>query len=179
MCEGVDSKHTPKLGISGKEILYDEDGKPCRSCNSLLDFKFATGRMAPLPISQDPQVVPVAEKIPGSKTYEKVDPPDVEVLGRSSWTLLHTIAARYPKKPSETQKDEMQKFMTIFSHVYPCWWCAKDFEKFITQNSPKVNSRDELGRWLCDAHNEVNKKLGKERFDCNFWEKRWKEGWDS
>jgi FAD-linked sulfhydryl oxidase len=27
-------------------------------------------------------------------------------------------------------------------------------------------------------HNEVNRKLGKEEFDCNLVEQRWKEGWD-
>lgn len=116
--------------------------------------------------------------IPGSKSYKKLDPPDVEELGRSSWTLLHSIAARYPKQPSHTQKEEMKQFMTIFSHVYPCWWCAKDFEKFIKANAPKVDSRSDLGRWICEAHNDVNKKLNKEEFDCNLWQKRWADGWD-
>lgn len=40
-------------------------------------------------------------------------------------------------------------------------------------NEPKVEGREGLGRWLCEAHNEVNAKLGKERFDCGRWEERW------
>jgi FAD-linked sulfhydryl oxidase len=40
-----------------------------------------------------------------------------------------------------------------------------------------VGSRDELGRWLCGAHNEVNVKLGKPVFDCAKWEERWRTGW--
>lgn len=119
-----------------------------------------------------------AEVKKAQPTYPKDPPPDVEQLGRSSWTLLHAIAANYPPKPNQTQKSEMKQFMTIFSHVYPCWWCAKDFEKFIRQNAPKVDSREEFGRWMCEAHNDVNLKLGKKPFDCNLWEKRWAEGWD-
>lgn len=40
-------------------------------------------------------------------------------------------------------------------------------------NEPRVEGREGLGRWLCEAHNEVNEKLGKERFDCGRWEERW------
>lgn len=118
------------------------------------------------------------QKIPNSRVYYKVDPPDVEELGKSSWNLLHTISAKYPKSPSEQQKTEMKQFLTLFSHIYPCNWCASDFERYIKQKAPRVNSRDELGRWMCEAHNEVNSKLNKEMFDCNFWEKRWKDGWE-
>lgn len=49
--------------------------------------------------------------IPGSRTYTKVDPPDVEQLGRSSWTLLHAAAANYPVKPSDEQKGEMKSIL--------------------------------------------------------------------
>ncbi|UCS20373.1 uncharacterized protein HLK63_G00803 [Nakaseomyces glabratus] len=172
---------SPEEGLTGRKIIYDEDGKPCRSCNTLLDFKFATGK-----ISKAGSVIPAMvatdnspeELIPGSKTYKKIDPPDVQQLGASSWSLLHSIAAKYPKTPSETQQKEMSQFLNIFSHIYPCNWCAADFEKYIRENAPKVSSREELGRWMCDAHNKVNVKLGKPKFNCDFWEKRWKDGWD-
>ncbi|SCU98973.1 LADA_0H16534g1_1 [Lachancea dasiensis] len=162
----------PGLAPSGRKIIYDENGKPCRSCNTLLDFQLLTGKVT------TPKVQKVADTTSKPDTYAQVDPPDVELLGRSSWTLLHSIAAKYPKKPNEKQKSEMSQFMTIFSHVYPCWWCAKDFELFIRANAPKVNSRDELGKWVCEAHNDVNRKLGKPIFDCNLWENRWINGWD-
>lgn len=116
--------------------------------------------------------------IPGSKKYRQIEPPDVEQLGRSSWTLLHTMAARYPKLPTNQQKNDMRSFLRIFSQVYPCTWCAKDFEKYIAKNAPKVDSQDDLGKWICEAHNDVNRKLGKPPFDCNFWKQRWKEGWE-
>lgn len=36
--------------------------------------------------------------------------------------------------------------------------------------------REGLGRWMCEAHNEVNRKLGKEGFDCRRVEERWGRG---
>ncbi|KAH7115200.1 mitochondrial FAD-linked sulfhydryl oxidase-like protein ERV1 [Dendryphion nanum] len=106
-------------------------------------------------------------------------PPDVEVLGRSSWTLLHSITATYPTNPSPQLQSETKSFMHIFSKLYPCWHCASDFQTWLREekNAPRVSSRDEFGRWMCEAHNAVNVKLGKNEFDCNKWEERWRTGW--
>lgn len=160
----------------------------CRSCNTLLDFKFATGKISGKSSATDTGTessIPTGnlgtsavDKIPGSKTHSKGEPLDVEALGRSSWNLLHTISANYPDKPSNRQQSEMRQFLQLFSHIYPCSWCASDFEKYLKDHSPKLGSRDEFGRWMCEAHNEVNSKLNKETFDCNFWQKRWKDGWN-
>ncbi|RAL62038.1 hypothetical protein DID88_002525 [Monilinia fructigena] len=47
-------------------------------------------------------------------------PPDVALLGRSTWTLLHTLTASYPATPTPTDRTNMQTFMTLFSKLYPC-----------------------------------------------------------
>ena len=106
-------------------------------------------------------------------------PPDVEQLGRSSWTLLHTMAATYPERPSLEQRRDVALFISSFSKLYPCYWCATDFQQWMKDagNTPRVSSRQEFGQWLCEAHNEVNRKLGKSLFDCNKWEERWRTGW--
>ncbi|KLJ08079.1 hypothetical protein EMPG_16468 [Blastomyces silverae] len=44
-------------------------------------------------------------------------------------------------------------------------------------NKPRLKTRAEFGTWMCEAHNEVNRKLGKEVFDCAKWEERWRTGW--
>ena len=56
-------------------------------------------------------------------------PMSISELGRSTWSLLHTMAAYYPDKPSERQKLEMSEFIKLFSKFYPCEYCAKDFRK--------------------------------------------------
>jgi len=106
-------------------------------------------------------------------------PPDVEVLGRNSWTLLHTVAASYPEKPSPQQQADARSFISSFARLYPCYWCGTDFQEWMksSRNAPRVTSRQEFGQWLCEAHNAVNEKLGKEKFDCSKWEERWRTGW--
>lgn len=105
-------------------------------------------------------------------------PPDVEQLGRSTWTLLHTMTAAYPEQPTLTQQSETKQFISLFGKMYPCWSCADDFRSWMKDgNEPRVSNRDEFGRWMCEAHNAVNVKLGKSSFDCNKWEERWRTGW--
>jgi FAD-linked sulfhydryl oxidase len=67
--------------------------------------------------------------------------------------------------------------MKLFAKLYPCWVCAEDFQRYIEKEKIKASSRNEFGTWLCEAHNAVNRKLGKPTFDCRFWEERWKDGW--
>lgn len=161
----------PVFGASGRKIVYDKDGKPCRTCNTLLDFQLISGR------SKKP-VKPVETVEKNESAYKQDSPPDVEKLGRSSWTLLHLIAATYPETPTSKQQADMKQFVTLFGNFYPCWFCADDFKKYIVANEPVTETQDSFGKWLCGAHNDVNKKLGKPEFDCNLWKQRWKDGWE-
>lgn len=106
-------------------------------------------------------------------------PPDVEALGRGTWTFLHALTANYPERPTLTQQSETKQFISLFGKMYPCWSCADDFRRWMREEGgePKVSNRDEFGRWMCEAHNAVNVKLGKESFDCNKWQERWRTGW--
>lgn len=171
----------PTIGATGRKIIYDEDGKPCRSCNTLLDFQMATGK---LPISassssskQTPKTIPTPASNPIEDEY-KQDPPDVELLGRSSWTFIHSLCAKYPTKPSNEDKEQISSFFKMLGRMYPCDWCAKDFTKYLQEHQLDNSSNEGLNMWLCGAHNAVNKKIGKKEFDCQLWKKRWKDGWD-
>jgi mitochondrial FAD-linked sulfhydryl oxidase len=106
-------------------------------------------------------------------------PPDVEQLGRSTWTMLHTMAATYPEQAPSSMQTVIKQFISTFSQLYPCGWCAEDFRAWMKEpgNEPKVQGQDELGMWMCQAHNAVNVKLGKPEFDCSLWKQRWKDGW--
>ncbi|EMG48611.1 Mitochondrial FAD-linked sulfhydryl oxidase, putative [Candida maltosa Xu316] len=161
----------PEFGVSGRKIVYDKDGK-CRTCNTLLDFQFATAKKSVAP-KVETKTIPEVKS-----SYAQDEPPDVTQLGRSSWTLLHSIAATYPETPSNKQQQDMKSFLNLFAGFYPCWFCAEDFQKYITKHEPKTQTQDDLGKWLCEAHNEVNRKINKPEFDCNLWKKRWKDGWD-
>ncbi|KAI9850631.1 MAG: hypothetical protein M1838_005345 [Thelocarpon superellum] len=95
-------------------------------------------------------------------------PPDVDKLGRHTWTFLHTLSATYPERATSSQAREMSQFLALFSRLYPCWVCAEDLQAWMAkpENEARLQGRSEFGTWLCEAHNEVNRKLGKPEFDC-------------
>ncbi|ROT42711.1 augmenter of liver regeneration [Sodiomyces alkalinus F11] len=160
-----------------KGVVIGKDGKPCRSCTSFAQWaaqaKSSLKAKTDSPITATQKTTTVSDV----GTLPADCPPDVERLGNSTWTLLHTIAATYPEKPTGMQKDDLRGFMATFSRLYPCWVCAEDFQDYMKKDKLKVEGRKEFGNWLCEAHNEVNRKLGKKEFDCSKWEERWRTGW--
>ncbi|KAJ5885258.1 hypothetical protein N7495_009768 [Penicillium taxi] len=176
-----DSKPLPK------GVVLDKDGKPCRTCTSVASWRALTKQAQAKPdtaSSSTSTKATLATAALAASTTESTAPecpPDVEALGRSTWTLLHSMAATYPETANTQQQKDMQGFLSLFSKLYPCWVCADDFKSWMAhpsgKNQPKLKGRAEFGWWMCEAHNEVNRKLGKKEFDCRFWEERWRTGW--
>merc|ERR1712093_392675 len=111
-----------------KNIILGKDGKPCKTCNSLRDMTSLSKNLTKAPT------------LPRTEC-----PPDVEELGRSSWTLLHSIAATYPTKPTPTEQSQVSQFMGLFSKLYPCWVCAEDFQDWMAKNKVRTESMREEG----------------------------------
>lgn len=107
-------------------------------------------------------------------------PADSATLGRSSWTLLHSMAAWYPDIPTKEDQEMMHYFMQAVARFYPCTYCAHDFQANLQQTPVVTNTRENLCLWLCDQHNRVNQKLGKEAFPCTMQQldNRWRKSND-
>ena len=111
-----------------------------------------------------------------SKAQQKAE------LGRSTWTLLHNMAAKYPLIPSLSVQQEYNNFIHFLAKNYPCYECSQDFQEILALNPPKVlliflisqlKSNQEFQSWLCMMHNLVNYKLGKAEFPCSQISERW------
>ncbi len=50
-------------------------------------------------------------------------------LGRSTWGLLHTMAAYYPEKPNEKEENQMENFIEGLATFFPCEECSSDFQE--------------------------------------------------
>ncbi|KAF8347771.1 growth factor [Amanita rubescens] len=197
MTAGGDSKDKMPPGM-----IMGPDGKPCKICTAFRNWKPQTGsNIEPSPgnplqkKSSKGAATTMAAMFGAAATgsssssssssqtpSQRPDeppvgcPPDVEQLGRATWTFLHTTAAYYPDKPTPTQRANMLTLLRALPVLYPCSWCAIDFGEDIKDHPPDVSSRASLSRWLCERHNAVNEKLGKEKFDCSKTDERWKDG---
>jgi len=169
-----------------KGVVLDKDGKPCRLCTSVASWRALTKQASAsgsaassTPSSPAPSLPPSDMSLQSSIPSDC--PPDVDALGRSTWTFLHSLTAAYPPKATSEQQLEMRSFLKLFSRLYPCWVCADDFRAWMNEsdgrNEPRLSGRSDFGTWMCEAHNAVNRKLGKKEFDCRFWEERWRNGW--
>lgn len=91
---------------------------------------------------------------------------DPDVLGRSTWTFLHTLAATQPQKLTDKDQVRLRRFVTDFSQLYPCAPCAESFQQILLDHPPVTTSGPQFAQWMCVAHNQVNQELGKPKFDC-------------
>ncbi len=62
--------------------------------------------------------------------------------------------------------------------LYPCSPCATELGAYMKANPVEeaVKTREGVERWLCEAHNDVNVRLGKDKFDCDRVGERWRDG---
>jgi FAD-linked sulfhydryl oxidase len=70
----------------------------------------------------------------------------------------------------------MRQLLNGLGQLYPCGDCADHLREEIRRHPPDVTSRVTLSEWLCQTHNEVNRRLGKPIFDCKRVDERWRDG---
>lgn len=104
-------------------------------------------------------------------------PLDREELGNATWGFLHTMASYYPKHPSTEQQEDMTKFVNLFAKFFPCHECADDLREKLKTFQPITSSRRDFENWMCELHNDVNRRIGKPVFDCSKVPERWRDGW--
>lgn len=110
---------------------FDSSGKPCKACFSVEDMmkmskKFSDNKKSDKSSSSSTTTTEI-----NKNTIEKVIeerrakqcPVDKDELGRSTWNLLHTMAAYYPEKPSTEEKKNMASTLTSLSKV------SRNFQK--------------------------------------------------
>jgi len=152
--------------------------KPCRACPnyvSMMTMAASGERQQQQPPAQETPAV--AEGSASTALARRDCPATPESLGRGSWRLLHTAAALYPARPDPATRSDMTSFLRLFARLYPCRPCGEDFAEWLTQHPPDVSSATALSRYLCEAHNAVNRKLDKPEFDCSKVLERWRDGW--
>ncbi|OJT12442.1 FAD-linked sulfhydryl oxidase ALR [Trametes pubescens] len=199
------SSSSPSKSSLPPGMVIGPDGKPCKICTAFRNWKphtdkpkqqaptpsqgatapgqktaammaaFASGTGFASTSQQTTAPAPVQEQ---EHTRPTNCPPDVEQLGSATWTFLHTTAAYYPDAPTMAHRVNMLSLLRALPVLYPCSTCATHLGEEMKTRPPDVSSRGALSRWLCEQHNAVNARLGKERFECTVekLDERWKDG---
>ena len=87
--------------------------------------------------------------------------PPPSVWGPLLWKVLHGLVIG--GIPS-LQRDSERECIWILNHleyILPCKECAEHLVRF-RQKYPVPKSYTTIGEWICNLHNSVNEKLGKE-----------------
>lgn len=87
----------------------------------------------------------------------------IDKWGPSAWNTLHSFAHRSPESLTESQMKEWRDFLYLFGKRLPCPKCRIHFQKFLDTSLSLENltTRENLVRFLHEAHNDVNRRLGK------------------
>ncbi|KAI9734451.1 MAG: hypothetical protein M1818_006840 [Claussenomyces sp. TS43310] len=75
--------------------------------------------------------------------------------------------AKFPDMPTKQDTEALNAYVHLFARLYPCGDCARHFQGVLEKYPPQVSSRSSAATWACHVHNEVNKRLKKDMFDCS------------
>ncbi len=165
-------------GVSILEAAKTNDNKSNSSSKATSSFQSVTGVMSALANGSPASKLALSLSSRPDEPPEGC-PPDVEQLGRATWTFLHTTAAYFPDAPTPIQRTRMLGLLMALPVLYPCSHCAQHMGERMKAHPPDLRGgRVSLSRWLCERHNEVNEMLGKPLFDCSVksTDERWKDG---
>jgi hypothetical protein len=92
---------------------------------------------------------------------------DVRLWGPQFWSTMDFVAFNYPHEPTETDKKNVRTFYETLALLLPCSSCRNDFAKMLKTFpiDEHLQNQESLTKWLVEAHNRVNEKLGKSRID--------------
>ena len=108
------------LANASKSSGRKED-KDCTVCNDFQDFMKGKATTKKPSAKTD-----AANEVDANENVEC--PLYRNQMGRMAWSYLHTMAAYYPKEPSEQEQTSMKTFIETFAQFFPCNECASDFK---------------------------------------------------
>lgn len=80
---------------------------------------------------------------------------------------MHFASFRFPESPTMQQSAAAARWIEDLAHMLPCPTCAEHWTEYVSQNPPSAFNRRTLSRYVFDAHNAVNRRIGKRQLS---WE---------
>lgn len=92
--------------------------------------------------------------IPGNAGIQDVPSIQWASLGPLLWTKFHA----YPWNADLTSA---RQWIEVFGNGIPCGECRSHWKRWVEEHPPDLRNAESLFRWTIDAHNAVNRRLGK------------------
>lgn len=90
--------------------------------------------------------------------------------GNHAWSIMHHRVSLYPSSPTDKEKERMKAFLyeCMKGVAELCSDCKSHIREYLSKNpiKPALESKDKLSLYLCNFHNSVNQRQGKEVKDC-------------
>ena len=89
--------------------------------------------------------------------------------GPAAWNTLHVVAHTFPDAPTQKEREDLHSFLKLFGQHLPCPKCRTHFVQLLNErltgaDSVHLQSRERVTAFLNEAHNDVNRRLGKPSF---------------
>lgn len=98
-------------------------------------------------------------------------PLDKDSAGHATWITMHNRAALYSDSPSDTDKKRMKSFLleAMRNVALLCKNCKSHIHNYLKSHplEPALANKKVLSKYLCEFHNHVNDKNGKEIVNCH------------
>ena len=87
----------------------------------------------------------------------------IDVWGPCAWNTLHSFCHTSPHSLRREEMDDMERFLLLFAKQLPCPSCRRHFTSYLQENLTEevLAGRKSLVRFMNEAHNTVNRRLGK------------------
>lgn len=82
-------------------------------------------------------------------------------LWPGKWRELHTYTINYADKPNFIQKGVARVWLRQFINNLPCPSCQEHASKYVRENPPQLDGREDFQIWGWMFHNRVNLRLNK------------------
>lgn len=87
------------------------------------------------------------------------------VWGPLGWMTLHSVSTIYPERPSQSERDLLTSWLSLFSDTITCPHCQSHFKTMHINYRAKypgyLDSRQNFAMFVFRCHNVVNARLSK------------------
>ena len=102
---------------------------------------------------------------------EQAEKPLKDEAGPKFWYVMEKVIDKLPDNPKPSELRKATRTMDHIAESFPCEECVESYHKYKKEHPLDCHSKKECAAYLCEFHNDIRRKQGKEVKDCAVNEK--------